>query len=200
MGIFLTHANTNSVLYSFYEATQTLNSSGANQRAKYKSAYMRQGFSREDVQVIFEQLQICPEGVQLKQMQQCLLQVDSYGGCINMVAPTHTAVPQRDSILKLQYQAYWTDIKDDEAYLGWIRGFYWAMYKRFGGTPDPAKDKSGTVAGCYYNYPDMDLNNLVGYEDAMRLYFLGNLKRLKRVKRAWDPNNYFSSGQSIPLL
>jgi hypothetical protein len=42
-------------------------------------------------------------------MSQCLLQVDSYGGAINRVSPTATAVPQRSSIMKLQYQAYWNN-------------------------------------------------------------------------------------------
>jgi hypothetical protein len=45
---------------------------------------------------------------------QALLQVDSYGCRVNAVAPDATAVAQRSSIMKLQYQTYWTDPADDD--------------------------------------------------------------------------------------
>jgi hypothetical protein len=38
---------------------------------------------------------------------QSLLQVDSYGCKVNRVASDATAIPQRSSIMKLQYQTYW---------------------------------------------------------------------------------------------
>ncbi len=73
------------------------------------------------------------------------------------------------------------------------------MYKNYGGVPDPNHDSSNNVDGCYYNYPDSDLNDIVGLNGAMHLYFLENIDRLKRTKQQWDPNNYFNSAQSIPL-
>ena len=120
-------------------------------------------------------------------------------GMINTVSPDATAIAQRDSIFKLQYQTYWTHEKYDTAYLSWIRDFYSDVYKNTGGTPNPYLDETNNVDGCYYNYPDSDLNDIVGREGAMKLYFLNNLERLKSVKRKWDPNNYFNSAQSIPL-
>jgi FAD/FMN-containing dehydrogenase len=187
------------VLYTYYEATQTLNGSGANQRGKYKSAYMRKEFSMENVLAIYNALKQVPDGLTKSDMAQSLLQVDSYGGMINTVAPNATAIAQRDSIFKLQYQTYWIHEKDDAAYLSWIRDFYSDVYKNTGGTPNPYLDETNNVDGCYYNYPDSDLNDIVGREGAMKLYFLNNLERLKSVKRKWDPNNYFNSAQSIPL-
>lgn len=192
--------STNTILYTYYEATQTLNGSGVNQRGKYKSAYMRKKFSKRDAKVIFNQLQKVPKGFPKTDMTQSLLQVDSYGGRINNVDSTATAIAQRDSIFKLQYQTYWTSEKDDPKYLSWIREFYGAVYKKTGGTPNPKLDPTNNVAGCYYNYPDADLNELVGKQEAMELYFLENLDRLKVVKRRWDPNNYFNNEQSIPLI
>ena len=40
-------------------------------------------------------------------MGQSLLQVDSYGGAVKRVSATETAMRQRSSIMKLQYQTYW---------------------------------------------------------------------------------------------
>ncbi len=183
------------IAYTFYEAVQTLNGSGPNQRGKYKSAYMRKGFPQDQVSTIYQFL-TQQESVD---MSQCLLQVDTYGGMINTVSPTATAIPQRSSILKLQYQAYWADAGDDATYLQWIRDFYTTMYKATGGTPNPALDPTDNVDGCYYNYPDSDLNAYGGLTGALQLYFGENLSRLQAVKRRWDPNDYFNSFQSIPV-
>lgn len=182
--------------YTFYEAVQTLNGSGPNQRGKYKSAYMRKGFPMDQVQTIYNYLTLTPGSLD---MTQCLLQVDSYGGKINTIAPNVTAIPQRSSVLKLQYQAYWTEAKNDAAYLKWMSDFYSAVYVTTGGTPNPQLDSTQNVDGCYYNYPDSDLNKYGGLNGALQLYFGGNLNRLKQVKRRWDPTNYFNSFQSIPV-
>ena len=185
--------------YTFYEVTQTLNGSGANQRGKYKSAYMRKAFPADQVEAIYNHLQIVPDGLQESDMQQSLLQVDTYGGKINTVSPESTAVPQRSSIMKLQYQTYWTDEENDEAHLTWIRDFYGAVYAKTGGTPNPELDTTENVDGCYYNYCDTDLNAIVGKEGALKLYFLDNLTRLVTTKQQWDPNNYFNNAQSFPV-
>lgn len=185
--------------YTFYEAVQTLNGSGPNQRGKYKSAYMRKAFPPDQVEAIFEHLQQIPDGLDASDMQQSLLQVDTYGGAINDVAAAATAIPQRNSILKLQYQTYWQGAAQDAGHLAWIRDFYTAVYRDTGGVPDPAQDPTDNVDGCYYNYPDVDLNDVVGRNGALRLYFLQNLERLVVTKRRWDPSNIFHSAQSIPL-
>lgn len=161
-------------------ATQTLDGSGPNQRGKYKSAYMTQQFPDSQIQTIYSWLtDSCYAN------SQALLQVDSYGCTINSVAPDATAVPQRSSIMKLQYQTYWTDPKDDQLNLDWIRAFYNAMYGDEGPMPD------GTMDGCYVNYPDADLKNWA------YLYYLNNYPRLQQVKAEWDPNNIFNHAQSI---
>lgn len=198
-GSFIPNTSSNTIEYTMYEAVQTLNSSGPNQRGKYKSAYMRKEFSAQNIQTIFDQLQIIPDGLVESDMAQSLLQVDSYGGKINTVDSAATAIAQRDSIFKLQYQTYWTQEADDSKYLEWIRNFYAEMYAEQGGTPNPQLDPTNNVDGCYFNYPDSDLNDLVGKDGALNLYFLGNLDRLKKVKQRWDPNNYFNNAQSIPV-
>jgi hypothetical protein len=168
------------------EATQTLNGSGANQRGKYKSAYMKKGFPESQYETIWKWLTI--ENDQYPANSQALLQVDSYGCQVNAVAPEATAVPQRSSILKLQYQTYWTEPSQDQVNLNWINDFYHEMYGDRGPWPDETFD------GCYVNYCDSDLR------DWRYLYYKDNYSRLQRVKWEWDRLNVFHHGQSIELL
>jgi len=194
---------------TYLEALQTLNGSGPNQFGKYKSAYMNKAFPAEQAQTIYDWLQRTPRGVPPSDMNQSLLQVDSYGGAINRVSATETAIPQRQSIMKLQYQTYWINATGPgqcptpesriqaEAHLRWIDGFYSEMYRDYGGTPDPNEDSTGTVDGAYYNYPDSALGTHAdgNVDKALWLYFLNNYRANERnlvaVKRRWDPENFF---------
>lgn len=194
----LVHNLQDTLPYTFYEAVQTLNGSGANQRGKYKSAYMRKPFPPGQVKTIWKSLSTVPDGITMADMAQSLVQVDSYGGQINTKSSGATAIPQRTSIMKLQYQTYWPSDANDQGHLKWIRDFYTSMYAASGGVPDPDRDPTHNVDGCYYNYPDVDLNGPDNdKEKALRLYFGTNLPRLKKIKKRWDPRNYFNSAQSI---
>jgi hexose oxidase len=186
----------------WFEAVQTLNGSGPNRKGKYKSAYMRKGFPPDQVKTIYKYLTMDVPGA--ADMTQSLLQVDSYGGEVNAVDRHATAVWQRSSILKLQYQTYWQDPQsgrspNGDAHIKWIRDFYADMYAAYGGVPDPARDPANNVDGCYINYPDVDLNDYGGLAKALSLYYGGNLTRLMQAKRSWDPLDYFRNKQSIPL-
>jgi FAD/FMN-containing dehydrogenase len=163
-------------------ATQTLNGIGANQRGKYKSAYMNAPFPDHQVDVMWDAL-----GNPDSPNPQALLQVDSYGCQVNAVASDATAVPQRSSIMKLQYQTYWTGEADDDANLAWIRGFYDAMYGPDGPLPD------GVMDGCYVNYPDVDLKRW------QELYYQAGYAKLQQVKATWDPADVFHHEQSVQL-
>jgi hypothetical protein len=202
---------------TYLEALQTLNGSGANQFGKYKSAYMKKAFPPDQVDAIYKWLRITPAGVSEADMSQSLLQVDSYGGAINRRPSAATAVPQRSSILKLQYQTYWLNASrpgegeqspynaQADAHLQWINDFYRDVYAAYGGTPDPARDNTGTVDGAYYNYPDVVLGSHErgDVDHALRLYFLENYRanprNLVKVKQRWDPEDHFHHAQSIPV-
>lgn len=199
-------------VFTFYEALQYLNGSGPNQRGKYKSAYMRKYFPSDQVEKIYNWLHDTTT-VDQSLTKQTLLQVDSYGGAINDKSSSATAVPQRDSIMKLQYQAYWAqndsefdtpDSTEGTELVNWMNAAYEDIYSSSGGVPNPLQDSSDTVDGCYYNYPDSELVNAEGgLETAMYLYFKDNFKTnsrsLSKVKENWDPGNYFNHPQSIPL-
>ncbi|MGW2491945.1 BBE domain-containing protein [Streptomyces sp. NPDC001606] len=157
---------------------------------------------------------------------QALVQIDSYGGRINDIPPDATAVAQRSSVLKLQYQTYWTwdkdanhdgvhDYRDALAdpfiaapHLDWIRRFYGAVYEGSGGVPavpDSAGPGPGhTTDGCYIGYCDADLSNPEFNPPANgqpwhRLYYKDNYARLQRTKAHWDPRDIFRHRQSVRL-
>lgn len=172
------------------QATQTLNGSGDNQRGKYKSAYMRRPFRNSEIEALWSHLTSDYNN------SQALVQVDSYGCAVNARASDETATVQRDSIMKLQYQTYWTDADADATHLQWIRKLYQCVYADTGGVPT----SNETTDGCYIGYPDVDLDdprwNTSGVP-SYRLYYGDNYERLQHVKRTWDPHNVFRHAQSI---
>lgn len=163
-------------------ATQQLNGDTPNLRGKYKSAYMIEPFPQEQIEAMWRHLAE-PEHPNPRS----LLQIDSYGCQINAVPSSATAVPQRSSIMKLQYQAYWRQEAEDAENLAWIRGFYGDMYE--GGEPMP----DAVMDGCYVNYPDVDLKRW------QYLYYKESYARLQTAKQLWDPLDVFNHAQSIEL-
>ncbi|BEP66950.1 MULTISPECIES: FAD-dependent oxidoreductase [unclassified Variovorax] len=182
--------------YDWLTATQYLNGSGENQRGKYKSAYMKRSFTAREAQRIYTHLTRTMPGIDLSQS---LVQVDSYGGAINKPERIgDTAVPQRASIMKLQYQTYWRSAADDAGHLRWIGDFYRDVYgtpdvpERFAGTPYPGE----RYEGCYINYPD---NDMLAHPFWPQLYYgdQGLYAFLRKVKRRYDPNNIFHHAMSV---
>jgi FAD/FMN-containing dehydrogenase len=164
-------------------ATQELNGDKPNQRGKYKSAYMIESFSDAELATMWKFLREQPSA----HAASALLQVDSYGCQVNATEWDETAVPQRSSAMKLQYQDYWLDPAQDEENLDWIRRFYGEMYGPKGPWPSDALD------GCFVNYPDVDLE---GWE---YLYYKESYSRLQRAKELCDPLDVFHHRQSIKL-
>ena len=161
---------------NWFEAAQTLNGSGPNQCGKYKSSYMRKPFPEYQCDALFTFLTMTTEGLSILGLnhldknnpnyedfvkklndeklldqldfKQSLVQVDSYGGQINTVQSNATAIPQRSSNMKLQYQTYWAhdpNQKDaakfhqfqDWIHRLWVDTMYEDVYKETGGLPDP---------------------------------------------------------------
>lgn len=164
-------------------ATQALNGVGKNEYGKYKSAYMKRAFPQAQIETMWKYLHDEPNPT----AAEALVQVDSYGCQINAVPEEETAVAQRSSVMKLQYQTYWTNPEHEAANLDWIRSFYEEMYGPEGPMPDDTMD------GCFVNYPDADLKNW------QHLYYKGNYPRLQKAKAACDPHNVFHHQQSIEL-
>ena len=165
-------------------------------RAKYKSAYMRHNFMPEEIKCIYRYLKSDLPGTNLGGF---VVAVDSYGGAINQPKlAQETAAWQRSSIMKLQFQFYWSNASEDEARLKWLRTFYAALYSTsavapgHAGTPWPGAD----YEGCYINYPDGDM---LAHPFWPQVYYgTGDLYPfLQDVKRRYDPNNIFHHAMSV---
>lgn len=176
-------SSTSTLSLPWLQATQTLNGSGPNQRGKYKSAYLNQPFPTHQIRATYAALTD-----RRFTNPQALLQIDSYGCQVNVPAPSATAVPQRSSIMKLQYQTYWAEPQDDQVNLNWINNFYARVYAATGGVPV----SNGVTDGCYVNYPDVDLP-----ASWPTLYYKDSYRALQAVKARWDPHNVFNHAQSI---
>jgi hypothetical protein len=183
-------------------ATQALDGSGQNRCGKYKSAYIRKPFTERQVHAMWESLHqdYAPFGTP----KQALIQIDSYGSAINS-PPRDTAERHRDSIMKMQYQAYWnrpndSDPGDEAASVEWIRETYRATFADTGGVPVTGEATDQVTDGCYINYPDTDLSdpqwNRSG-EPWSQLYYKDGYPRLRAAKKRWDPLNVFRHKQSV---
>ena len=178
------------------DATIEDSGGGGSERAKYKSAYMKANFTTTEAKCIYKHLKRTIPGVGLRGS---VLAVDSYGGAINrpnLLAETTSS--QRDSIMKLQFQSYWNNPKEDAGHLAWMRDFYTDLYSSenvpapYAGTPYPGP----RYQGCYINYPDKDM---LAYPFWPQLYYGdGDLYPfLQDVKQKYDPHNIFHHAMSV---
>jgi FAD/FMN-containing dehydrogenase len=177
------------------DATIGDSGSGRSERAAYKSSYMKRNFTRNEARCIYKHLTREIPDVDLRGS---VMAVDSYGGAVNHkeLAQT-TAVDQRASIMKVQFQQYWEDPDEDAGRLKWMREFYTDLYSQevapeHAGTPYP----NDYYEGCYINYPDTDM---LAYSFWPQLYYgAGELYPfLQQIKRKYDPNNVFHHKMSI---
>ena len=182
--------------YDWLLAVETDIGGGGSSRAKYKSVYMKRGFTAAEAQCMYKHMTRTINGADLRGS---MVEIDSYGGATNRKnLVDETAVAQRSSVIKLQYQTYWREEKDDDAHLTWIRDFYGEMYStsdvdaRYRTTPYPGD----RYDGCYINYPDKDM---LAHPFWPQLYYSdqGLYPFLQVVKRRYDPNNVFHHAMSI---
>ncbi|MEV5374872.1 FAD-binding oxidoreductase [Streptomyces nondiastaticus] len=162
-------------------------------RFKAKSAYMRKGFPEDQLKAFHRHLTRDDFAGPMS-----LVMISAYGGRINAVSAGDTAVPQRDSVMKLHYVTFWQEAADDARHLAWIREFYQDVYAASGGVPRPGD----VTDGCFVNYADADLNEARWNGSGVpwhELYFKGNYRRLQAAKARWDPKDVFRHGQSVRL-
>ncbi|WP_217546799.1 FAD-dependent oxidoreductase [Streptomyces sp. GbtcB6] len=163
---------------------------GLYNRTKSKGAYLRRGWSAAQASTLYGYLSDAGydghAGILLY----------SYGGKVNTVAASATALAQRDSVLKANFTTYWPAAADDDRHVAWMRALYRDLYAATGGVPAP----DDTNDGSYINYPDTDLADPAWNTSGVSwqsLYFKDNLARLQAVKAAWDPRNVFHHRLSV---
>jgi FAD/FMN-containing dehydrogenase len=177
--------------------TATNAGSPSFRRGKYKSAYMRHGFTAAESAAIYKHLTREVPGTELKE---ATVEIHTYGGAINKPELLETtAVPQRGSAVKIQFITYWDDAAQDAPQTKWLSDFYQELYSG----PDADPKHAGTpywneqYQGCYINYPDVDM---LRYDFWPQLYYgESNYAFLQQVKRRYDPNNVFHHAMSVRL-
>jgi FAD/FMN-containing dehydrogenase len=165
---------------------------GLATRGKYKSTYMKQTFAPAECAALYQLL----GG---ENAHGFVLEVDGYGGAINNPDRARdTAIVQRSSVVKLQWQCYWDEEKDDALHLKFMDDLYTAVYTgphvpaAYQGTPFGPR-----YEGCYMNYPDADM---LRYPFWPQLYYGDLYPFLQKIKDQYDPHNIFHSSMSIRPL
>ncbi|MFI6098247.1 FAD-binding oxidoreductase [Lentzea sp. NPDC051213] len=162
-------------------------------RFKGKPAYQRKNFTPTQISAMYKHLTRTDYS-----NPAALLLISGYGGAVSSVSPTATAVAQRDSILKVQTAALWTNGDDDARHLAWVREIFRDIYADTGGVPVPNEVNDG----MFINYADVDPADPVLNQsgvDWTYLYFKDNYRRLQQVKARWDPRDTFRHALSVRL-
>jgi FAD/FMN-containing dehydrogenase len=109
------------------------------------------------------------------------LLLEHFHGAATRVGPTETAFPHRSVGYNFLAVGEWVDPSTTAANVAWAREAYAAMAPHFG-------------TGRYVNYLNTDE---VTEESAVSAAFGPNWKRLREVKRRYDPDNVFHLNQNI---
>ncbi|WP_336081969.1 FAD-binding oxidoreductase [Nocardia sp. SSK8] len=159
-------------------------------RVKVKAAYLRTAYTPDQLRVFYRYL---TDPAVIGESQ---LEFLPFGGAINAVAADATAMPARDSFMKMLIHASWRQPADDERYLRWAREMYREVHAGTGGVPVPNEN----YGGSYINYPDPDLADPAWNTSGLPwhdFYYGANYPRLHRIKRTWDPRGVFAHQLSI---
>ncbi|WP_082675465.1 FAD-binding protein [Aureimonas ureilytica] len=163
--------------------------SDTTRRFKGKSAYLRKGFTDEQLDTLYEQL-----GSSNIKNPAFVAMLTSYGGKINEIHPTETATWQRNSIIKINFIVFWDNASEDNEHISNMRKLYSSLFSTSGGVPV----HNEAAEGCYIGYADEDLQskewNKSGftYKD---LYWGGNARVLTELRTRYDPHNIFMHAQ-----
>ncbi|MBE1875383.1 FAD-binding oxidoreductase [Myceligenerans pegani] len=160
-------------------------------RFKAKSAYLRTAFPDEQLRAIYRHL-TDPDFDNPATM----VEIGGYGGAVNAIDASATAVGQRDSVLRLLYLTMWADEADDAAHLAWLRRWYADVHASTGGVPD----RRGAGDGAILNYIDADLLDETLNTSGVawhELYFGSAYPRLQRIKSRWDPQDVFTHALAV---
>jgi FAD/FMN-containing dehydrogenase len=104
-----------------------------------------------------------------------------WGGAINRVGSEDTAFTERSAKWMSSIDGNWTDPAENEANVAWVRQT-WSEIAEFG------------IGSTYLNFTSIaDEGTDVGVDDA----FGRNLRRLRKIKAKYDPDNFFRRNNNI---
>ena len=140
-----------------------------------KRTYIKAGFARGLTDPLIEALCRCGGEVGSEFSQ---IEVLALGGAIRRVAPEATAFPHRDAAWLINLPATWEDAASDRAEIDWVRRSFAALAPHLTG-------------GKYVNFMGEDEETDSGGA------YGATLRRLRAVKRAYDPGNVFRLNQNV---
>ncbi|KAJ0247563.1 hypothetical protein HA466_0160070 [Hirschfeldia incana] len=146
---------------------------------KSKSDYVKKPIPKEGIKKLWEAMLKFP-----------------YGGVMDKIPANATPFPHRKgNLFKIQYYTAWFNAKATKGSLNVMKKLYKVAEPYVSSNPREA----------FLNYRDIDIGsnpsgqtNVDDAEIYGSKYFLGNLKRLMKVKAKYDPDNFFKNEQSIP--
>ncbi|MFC6010759.1 FAD-binding oxidoreductase [Nocardia lasii] len=159
-------------------------------RVKVKSTYLRRPYTTDQLRVFYRYI------TDLGVLGESQLEFLPFGGAINAVSADATAMPARDSFMKMLIHASWRLPSDDDRHVRWTREMYRDVHASTGGVPVPNE----VYGGSYINYPDPDLTDPTWNTSGVpwhAFYYGANYPRLLRVKQAVDPRNVFGHKLAI---
>jgi FAD/FMN-containing dehydrogenase len=135
----------------------------------WKSTFLRQ-FSDEAIDVLVEHANSATSPL-------TVIVVEYYGGAASRVGESETAFAHRGAEFDIGILAQWVDPKESPQHIAWARGLFEALRPLSSGY----------------------LLNFLGEEDdeTIRSAFGPNYKRLREVKKKYDPENFFRLNQNI---
>ncbi|MGQ4601532.1 FAD-binding protein [Nocardia sp. R6R-6] len=159
-------------------------------RVKVKSAYLRKVYTTEQLRTLYRYL------TDIRFLGESQLEFLPFGGATNAVESDATAMPIRDSFMKMLIHAAWRIPGDDDRYVAWAREMFRDVFAGTGGVPVPNE----SYGGSYINYPDPDLADPHWNTSGVpwhSFYYGENYERLRGIKTKWDPNNVVQHRLSI---
>ena len=142
----------------------------------FRNAFVDDMFDNDISRVLYEHMREAPE--------HCYVAIDNLGGVMNELLPTDTAFVHRGHLAWWHAGAQWYGANyendDQNPYMSWLK----KLYNEF---------KQYLTYDIYQNLPDSDV------DDYLMRYYGENLRKLKKIKTKYDPNNVFNYKQSIPV-
>jgi hypothetical protein len=111
----------------------------------------------------------------------CSVSFAHMGGAIGAVGPEDSAFPERSASFLVAAVGYWEDAARDGECVAWVRSA-WDQLGRFG------------TRRSYLNFNGLADEPVTTAVDAA---YGRNLARLARVKKAYDPDNFFRRNHNI---